>query len=270
MSILSNDVNRFERFSNDGMNSAFRSRVMVARHRGHPLRHQLAARAASRSSGAAHRRCSPTSSSRRSSRNTQTFVRPSESELPTGEQPRRDSGHQDREHREATSPTASRTFRGTTSTPTGTRSRPESSSSRRSGSSPESVRPDVRRRRFLGASTARTVAPLGELEGGQFVTFILLTQQFIWPMAQFGQIINMYQRAAPASARIFGLMDEPSVFRRTPTRTTSSSPRAASSTTTSPSATTTSETIVEDISFDVDGGDTLALVGPTAQGNRPS
>jgi len=35
----------------------------------------------------------------------------------------------------------------------------------------------------------------GELSTGMFVVFILYTQRFIWPMAQFGQIINMYQRA---------------------------------------------------------------------------
>ncbi|MFB6187874.1 MAG: ABC transporter ATP-binding protein, partial [Halobacteriaceae archaeon] len=35
----------------------------------------------------------------------------------------------------------------------------------------------------------------GTLSTGQFVAFILYTQRFIWPMAQFGQIINMYQRA---------------------------------------------------------------------------
>jgi len=49
-----------------------------------------------------------------------------------------------------------------------------------------------------------------DLSAGNFVTFILLSQRFIWPMAQFGQIINMYQRARASSARIFGLMDEPS------------------------------------------------------------
>jgi len=50
----------------------------------------------------------------------------------------------------------------------------------------------------------------GDLSVGMFVVFILYTQRFIWPMAQFGQIINMYQRARASSARIFGLMDEPS------------------------------------------------------------
>ncbi|MFC6798138.1 MULTISPECIES: ABC transporter ATP-binding protein [unclassified Haladaptatus] len=48
----------------------------------------------------------------------------------------------------------------------------------------------------------------GTLTAGQFVTFMVYTQQFIWPMAQFGQIINMYQRAKASSARIFGLMGE--------------------------------------------------------------
>jgi len=32
----------------------------------------------------------------------------------------------------------------------------------------------------------------GTLSTGEFVVFILFTQQLVWPMAQFGQIINMY------------------------------------------------------------------------------
>ncbi|MFC7223430.1 ABC transporter ATP-binding protein [Halalkalicoccus sp. GCM10025322] len=49
----------------------------------------------------------------------------------------------------------------------------------------------------------------GTLSAGAFVTFVIYTQQFIWPMAQFGQIINEYQRAKASSARIYGLMNEP-------------------------------------------------------------
>ncbi|MFW5956644.1 MAG: ABC transporter ATP-binding protein [Halorhabdus sp.] len=112
--------------------------------------------------------------------------------------------------------------------------------------------------------------PLGPLSGtlreGQFVAFILYTQRFIWPMAQFGQIINMYQRAYASSERIFGLMDTPSRIVEEPDA--------------EPLAVTDGhvefddvsfgyddeETIVEDISFDVAGGDTVALVGPTGAG----
>ena len=112
--------------------------------------------------------------------------------------------------------------------------------------------------------------PLGPLSGtlqsGEFVAFILYTQRFIWPMAQFGQIINMYQRAHASSERIFGLMDTPSRIREDPDA--------------DPLVVTDGdieygdvsfgygekERIVEDISFEVKGGDTVALVGPTGAG----
>ena len=48
----------------------------------------------------------------------------------------------------------------------------------------------------------------GELRPGTFVTFVLYTQRFIWPLAQFGQIVNTYQRARASAERVFGLMDE--------------------------------------------------------------
>jgi ATP-binding cassette subfamily B protein len=103
------------------------------------------------------------------------------------------------------------------------------------------------------------------LSTGEFVTFILLTQRFIWPMAQFGQIINMYQRARASSARIFGLMDEPSRIEEDP---------AAKELTVTDGVVEyddvtfgyDDEPIVEDIDFTVEGGETLALVGPTGAG----
>ena len=105
----------------------------------------------------------------------------------------------------------------------------------------------------------------GTLRVGQFVTFILFTQRFIWPMAQFGQIINMYQRARASSARIFGLMDEPSRIVE--------DPDAKGLDVTDGEIVYDDvtfgydeETIIEDVSFDVDGGDTVALVGPTGAG----
>ncbi|WP_255198644.1 ABC transporter ATP-binding protein [Halorarius litoreus] len=105
----------------------------------------------------------------------------------------------------------------------------------------------------------------GRLEPGEFVTFILLSQRFIWPMAQFGSIINMYQRAYASSARIFGLMDEPSRIAEDPDaeelviedgHVTYEDVTFGYS----------EEVIVDDISFEVDGGETLALVGPTGAG----
>ncbi|WP_424013928.1 ABC transporter ATP-binding protein [Halorubrum xinjiangense] len=105
----------------------------------------------------------------------------------------------------------------------------------------------------------------GELSEGMFVVFILYTQRFIWPMAQFGQIINMYQRARASSARIFGLMDEPSKL---------AEDRDAQELDVDDGHVVyddvsfgyDDETIVEDIDFAVEGGETLALVGPTGAG----
>ncbi|MFB6121440.1 MAG: ABC transporter ATP-binding protein [Halobacteriaceae archaeon] len=105
----------------------------------------------------------------------------------------------------------------------------------------------------------------GTLRVGEFVTFILYTQRFIWPMAQFGMIINMYQRARASAARIFGLMDEPTRIEEDP---------AAEDLVVEDGRVEyddvtfgyDEEPIVEDISFEVPGGDTLALVGPTGAG----
>ncbi|UIP00776.1 ABC transporter ATP-binding protein/permease [Halobaculum sp. CBA1158] len=106
----------------------------------------------------------------------------------------------------------------------------------------------------------------GSLTVGTFTTFILYTQRFIWPMAQFGSIINMYQRARASSARLFGLMDTPSRIVEDP---------AAEELVVGDGSVVyddvtfgydEEETIVDDISFDVDGGETVALVGPTGAG----
>ncbi len=105
----------------------------------------------------------------------------------------------------------------------------------------------------------------GELTVGYFTSFILYTQQFIWPMAQFGGIIDMYQRAYASAARIFGLMDEPTKLEEDP---------GAEELVVDEGQVVYDDVtfgydddpIVEDISVEVDGGETLALVGPTGAG----
>ncbi|MBP1923600.1 ATP-binding cassette subfamily B protein [Halorubrum alkaliphilum] len=105
----------------------------------------------------------------------------------------------------------------------------------------------------------------GELSVGMFVVFILYTQRFIWPMAQFGQIINMYQRARASSARIFGLMDEPSKLEQNPDATelvVDDGEVVYDDVTFGYD----DEEIIKNVDFTVEGGDTLALVGPTGAG----
>lgn len=105
----------------------------------------------------------------------------------------------------------------------------------------------------------------GTLNPGVFVTFILLTQQLVWPMAQFGQIINMYQRAAASAERIFGLMDQRSRLDEDDADTDLVIQDGAVEYD-QVSFGYDDETIVSDIDFTIDGGETVALVGPTGSG----
>jgi ATP-binding cassette subfamily B protein len=109
--------------------------------------------------------------------------------------------------------------------------------------------------------------PLTEpLSVGEFTAFVLFTQRFIWPMAQFGQIINMYQRAHASSARIFGLMDEPSRIAEDPDADELVVDDGQVVYDDVTFGYDDNETIIDDVSFEVAGGETLALVGPTGAG----
>jgi len=105
----------------------------------------------------------------------------------------------------------------------------------------------------------------GDLSTGEFVVFILLSQRFIWPMAQFGQIINMYQRAYASAERIFGLMDTPALIEE-PDDATDLVVDEGEVEYDHVSFGYDDEAILDDVSFTVEGGDTLALVGPTGAG----
>ncbi|MDY6765655.1 MAG: ABC transporter ATP-binding protein [Halobacteria archaeon] len=107
----------------------------------------------------------------------------------------------------------------------------------------------------------------GTLTEGEFVIFILYTQRFIWPMAQFGQIINMYQRARASSERIFGLMDEPSRIEENPDAEDLVVEKGrVEYNHVGFSYGKEGEEILRDVNFNVDPGETVALVGPTGAG----
>jgi ATP-binding cassette subfamily B protein len=105
----------------------------------------------------------------------------------------------------------------------------------------------------------------GDLTVGTFVVFILYTQRFIWPMAQFGQIINMYQRAYASSERVFGLMDEPDAIAEgeNADELVVDEGRVEYDEVTFGYG---DESVVEDVSLDAEGGETVAVVGPTGAG----
>ena len=112
--------------------------------------------------------------------------------------------------------------------------------------------------------------PLGftrPLTPGNFVTFVIYVQQFVWPIAQFGQIVNTYQRAKASNSRIFGLLEEsPSIVE---------SPLAVNFSTDDmtlrfdevyfqyPSL---DAPVLKDISFQLEKGDILGVVGASGSG----
>ncbi len=128
--------------------------------------------------------------------------------------------------------------------------------------------PGLRLLSGLGFVVTFVVGGLWVLEGrvteGTFVAFIFYTQRFIWPMAQFGQIINMYQRAHASAERVFGLME-------TPNRIAES--EAGELVVTDGrveyddvSFSYDDDSVLADVNLEVEGGETLALVGPTGAG----
>jgi ATP-binding cassette subfamily B protein len=48
----------------------------------------------------------------------------------------------------------------------------------------------------------------GELTAGVLVMFLSYTRRFMWPMRQFGNVLNSYQYAEAACQRILGLIDD--------------------------------------------------------------
>ena len=107
----------------------------------------------------------------------------------------------------------------------------------------------------------------GELTVGTFVVFILYTQRFIWPMAQFGQIINMYQRAYASAERVFGLMDEPDALDESEdARELVVNEGRVEYDGVSFGYGETEEWVLEDVSLVAEGGETVAVVGPTGAG----
>lgn len=112
-------------------------------------------------------------------------------------------------------------------------------------------------------------APLflsGDLSPGQFVIFVLYTQRFVWPVAQFGQIINKYQRARASARRLFTIIEqEPNVpVPDNPEKIESVDGNVSYENITF--GYRDDNSVVSDVSMDVNEGETVAFVGPTGAG----
>ncbi|WP_238392177.1 ABC transporter ATP-binding protein [Halorussus amylolyticus] len=109
----------------------------------------------------------------------------------------------------------------------------------------------------------------GSLTPGEFVTFVIYTQQFIWPIAQFGQIINGYQRAEASSARVYDLLNEETVLSErddAPDLTVTEGAVEFDGVTFGYDDADADEPTISDVDIDVPGGSTVGVVGPTGAG----
>ena len=122
----------------------------------------------------------------------------------------------------------------------------------------------------------------GELTVGVFVTFILMTQRFVTPLAEVSNIIDQYENAKASSERVFGLMDIPVRITDDEDAIDLPNPRGevtyqnvsfryasaaeAFDLNTNGSTQQNGEYVIQNASFTVDPGSTTAFVGPTGAG----
>jgi ATP-binding cassette subfamily B protein len=111
-------------------------------------------------------------------------------------------------------------------------------------------------------------APLvlsGDLTTGTFVTFLLLSQRFVTPLAEVSNIVDQYENAKASSERVFGLMSIPAHI----------SDREDARPLGDPSGHVEydgasfayeEEPVIDGVTLSVPPGETAALVGPTGAG----
>jgi ATP-binding cassette subfamily B protein len=106
----------------------------------------------------------------------------------------------------------------------------------------------------------------GTLTVGAFVTFILLSQRFIQPMSQFGELLDLYQRAHASAERIFGLLAADEIAETdAPEATPIEHPEGAVSYD-DVSFGYGDTSVLDGVDFDAPAGSTTALVGPSGSG----
>ena len=105
----------------------------------------------------------------------------------------------------------------------------------------------------------------GTLTPGEFVTFVIYAQQFLWPILRLGDVVDDYERAKAAGSRIQGVLSrDPTVSDRPDAEpleihdgdVTYDDVRFAYA----------AESVLSEIDFAVDGGATVGVVGPTGAG----
>ena len=105
----------------------------------------------------------------------------------------------------------------------------------------------------------------GTLSPGEFVTFVIYAQQYLWPIIQFGNVVDDYERAKAAGTRVHELMTREQLVRDAPDATAVAlGPGRVEFTDVDFGY--SADRVLTDISFVVEGGQTVGIVGPTGAG----
>jgi len=104
------------------------------------------------------------------------------------------------------------------------------------------------------------------LTAGVLVTFMLYTRRFMWPMRQFGQVLDSYQYAEAASQRIRGLIEDPHRIEEADDAHELDAVRGRVSYENVSFAYGGDERVLRDVDFTVEPGEYVGLVGQTGAG----
>jgi len=105
----------------------------------------------------------------------------------------------------------------------------------------------------------------GTLLAGELVTFLLLTQRLVNPLAQMGNIVDRYEDAKASTKRILGLMNLPKYVDDAPDAVEIEDVEGHVEYD-DVSFAYDEEYVLEDVDFEVEPGETVGLVGPTGAG----
>ncbi len=110
----------------------------------------------------------------------------------------------------------------------------------------------------------------GKLEVWQYSVMVFMTQRLLWPLTRLGSTLDLYQRAVASIDRVFDLLDTSKEIKAAPNATVLESVsghvafrdvcfRYAGTTGSAPH-------VIDELSFEIQPGKTIAIVGATGSG----
>lgn len=119
---------------------------------------------------------------------------------------------------------------------------------------------------LLTLVSARGLVQSGRLSPGGYASTMMLTGQFLWPVAAMGQVLERYRKAAVAVERLFALLDEPVKQVSGVRRLETASLRGALDFSNVHFAYRSGDAVLKGLDLAIGAGETVALVGATGCG----